>query len=109
VVAVILFLLAMVIVGATAGGVVARLTASGGMGWDQLARGLGGMMIGAVAGLAAGIVGTRRLRAPWFGRVATLAVLAAAGLVTLGVLQARRATAEAAAQQAAPPPVTVPR
>ena len=106
------FTLATIIVGATAGGIVARLTETSGMGWDQIARALGGVAIGALPGVVVAVWGIRRLSAATFGKVVTVAVVLAVALMAAGGIRVRQrmaAPAEASTTPMPTAPTAVPR
>jgi uncharacterized membrane protein len=93
-------LLGMPVLGAVAGAIIAPRLGSSGMGWDDLADVLGGLFIGAVAGVVAAILLARRLRDRALGRVAAVTGLIALTLIATGVVRYRAAMG-AARQQAA--------
>lgn len=92
------------ILGAAAGGIVAPRIGSSGMGWDQIADALGGVMVGGVFGLAIALLVIRRISEPGLARAARLVGLVVIGLLVVMTLRIRtiqRAAREAAAAEAA--------
>ncbi|HYJ78736.1 MAG TPA: hypothetical protein VEW03_03965 [Longimicrobiaceae bacterium] len=76
------------LVGAAAGGLVGgRLLDGSGMGWNQLANMLGGMMVGGGVGLVAGVVLARTLEVRTLRRVAAGSCIAALLLIAAMALK----------------------
>jgi len=76
------YLLSVIALGATTGALVARYTAaSSGMGWDQIANALGGLMTGGAVGLMAGLLTVRRLTGAAHVAAAAFSLAVVAGLV----------------------------
>ncbi len=93
-------LLSMPVLGAAAGSIIAPRIGGGGMGWDQIADVLGGLAVGAAAGIVTAVVLMRRLKDRPLGRVAAATGLIALALVATGVIR-YRAAMDVARRQAA--------
>jgi predicted lipid-binding transport protein (Tim44 family) len=94
------------VLGAAAGGIVSRFTRQPGMGWDQIGHVLGGMMIGALAGMVVAIVLARRLRIPVLRALTIVIALVAGSMVTLVAIRMRQEEARGAADASQPRPTT---
>jgi hypothetical protein len=77
------------VIGAACGGVVASLDMSG-MGWDQMGRTLGGVMIGFATGVVLSIPLARKLPLRGLRVISLVAFVIGAFLLGYGYLQSRR-------------------
>ena len=99
-----LLLAALPLLGGLSGGlVVTRLIGTSGMGWDQLADTLGGVLAGGALGLVAGIVGVLRLSSSRRFWLAVGAVIGCLGVVAY--LQATRPRLRPGSVTNVPPPL----
>jgi uncharacterized membrane protein YebE (DUF533 family) len=76
------------------------------MGFDQLASALSGLVSGAIAGFALGLLLIRKLSRPLFGRAVVGATIVAVSLVGWGMIKVRREMARAESEASAPSPTT---
>lgn len=89
------------LLGMAVGALIAGQVSRGGMGWDGIADALGGMLLGAPAGLLLAILLARRLRVPTLRLVTAVTGVLAASLLLIGVLRVR-SDMDRAAREAAP-------
>jgi len=100
----VLLALSFVILGATVGGVLAGQLQRGGMGWDEIASALLGMMLGASAGVLLAIALARRLALRALTRVTAIASVLSVVLLVIGVMRVRDDLARAARDASTPGP-----
>jgi len=104
--------LSLALLGMAVGGTIAGQLGRGGMGWDEIAHAVGGMLVGAPAGLLLAMLLARRAGRRTLQLVTAVAGLLATTLLLFGVLRVRREM-DRAAREAAPtrplaPPATAP-